>query len=71
MAVEFEHDLGEDARDEDDMYVCQICGGPGDKHETLTNDGGNTEHQLWVYCESCKAETFYDLPDEQLEREEG
>jgi hypothetical protein len=44
-------------------WVCQECQGDGDRHETLENNGGDTQEQGWIYCKKCDIETFYDIPD--------
>ena len=52
-----------DCEQSEDVWTCQDCGGLGDKHEVISNTGGDTPWQIWIYCDACKVETFYDLPD--------
>jgi hypothetical protein len=41
------------------------CNSECDVWEVLKNDGGETKEQIWIYCDKCEVETFYDLSDEE------
>lgn len=42
------------------MDCCKDC----DTFEVLDNSDGETDSQLWCYCEDCDTQTFRDLPNE-------
>ena len=49
-------------------WVCEGCKGQvdakGDQNEVISNAGGATKDQVWLYCKKCNIETFHDLPDD-------